>query len=56
MVAIADARPVPQPVSAMVYLRSIAVDAAHRLVKRRNRSRALVEHDYDAGDWKREGE
>lgn len=56
MEAIADARPVPAAVSQMVYLRSIALDAAHRLVKRRNRSRALVEHDYDAGDWKREGE
>lgn len=54
--AIADARPVSAPLSQMVYLRSIAVDAAHRLVKRRSRSRALVEHDYDAGDWKREAE
>ncbi|MHA7820567.1 MAG: class I SAM-dependent methyltransferase [Erythrobacter sp.] len=56
MVAIADARPVSQTLSSMVYLRSIAVDAAHKLLKRRNRSRDLVSRDYDAGDWKREAE
>lgn len=56
MVAFAQARPISPAVSSMVYLRSIAVDAAHKLLKRRSRSRALVEHDYEAGDWKREAE
>ena len=54
MVAISQARPISPVLSNLVYLRSIAVDAAHKLLKRRSRSRALVEHDYEAGDWKRE--
>ena len=56
MVALTQARPISPVLSSMVYLRSIAVDAAHKLLKRRSRSRALVEHDYEAGDWKREAD
>ena len=56
MASLSDARPVPATLTSMVYLRSIAVDAAHKVLKRRNRSRSLVEQDYDAGDWQRESE
>lgn len=48
------ARPVAPVTAGLVYLRSIGVDAAHKVLKRRSRDRDLVEQDYDAGDWKRE--
>ena len=56
MATLADTRPVSRALSSLVYLRSIAVDAAHKLLKQRRRGRALVEQDYEAGDWKREAE
>jgi len=37
--------------SAWLYLRSISVDLAHRIIKRRRRVRTQVLSDYDAGEW-----
>lgn len=48
----AIARPIAPPLAALTYLRSIGIDAAHKLLKRRNRDRGQVEKDYDAGEWK----
>ncbi|BDI59756.1 methyltransferase domain-containing protein [Qipengyuania nanhaisediminis] len=50
----AEARAVPMLPAMAVFLRSIGVDAIHRLVKRRSRDRAQVAHDYESGDWRRE--
>ena len=49
-----NARPVSPVAAGLVYLRSIGVDAVHKLFKRRSRDRTLIEQDYEAGDWKRE--
>ena len=54
MAASVQEQPVSPAVASFVYLRSIAIDAAHKLLKRRKRTRGQVEKDYEAGDWKRE--
>lgn len=50
----AGARPVGTLASTLIYLRSIVVDLAHRVLIRRLRDRAQVAADYDSGDWSRQ--
>lgn len=54
MAASLQAQPVSPLATTFIYLRSIGIDAAHKLLKRRRRTRGQVEKDYEAGDWKRE--
>lgn len=51
-----NSRPVAWPRAAMVYLRSIGVDFAHRMLKRRRRTDQQVQNDYDHGEWAQHAE
>lgn len=48
------ARPLGNIRAPLTYLRSIALDIAHRVLIRRRRSRAVVRADYEAGGWSQE--
>ncbi|MEO5883658.1 MAG: class I SAM-dependent methyltransferase [Caldimonas sp.] len=47
-----NSRPVPYPVAFALHLRSLLTDVAHKLIRRRRRTRAQVQADYDKGEWR----
>lgn len=47
-------RPIGPAASTIIYLRSIVVDLFHWLIIRRKRDRALINVDYERGEWSRQ--
>jgi SAM-dependent methyltransferase len=46
------AAPVASWLASALYLRSAGMDAMHKLVRQRRRTRSQVQSDYDGGEWK----
>jgi hypothetical protein len=46
-----NATPVLYLLACVLYLRSALVDCAHKLIRRRKRTRSQVQSDYDRGEW-----